>query len=384
MSRISDQVVELLEGKGIDLYISLPCDKLKTLLAALPADKQFTVTREACGVGLAAGAYLAGGRPLLVMQNTGFGNALTDLLSLSQSYRLPLPILASWRGDEEETIEAQKAFGAATDKLLEISGIPYSVISVPQDLEKIALMIDTAFEQNMPAVCLVRPNFWGEPAEIPLRARLTQWSPDDIHAFSPQRKVELTRYQAIEAIVSSIEEYDPEGLIVCNLGIPCKELFAVCEGKRAHAKNFYMLGSFGEVSAIGLGIALFSQKNIYSLDGDGSVLHNPNVLDAAVRTKASNFTLICLDNGVYSSTGNQMSPSNQMDLEQLARAYGFDATCTSKVFSREEIKNMIKSSSEAPRFFHAVLQSGNARVNNVPLSCTEIKDSFMNQLKKTT
>ena len=86
------------------------------------------------------------------------------------------------------------------------------------------------------------------------------------------QKPVLTRYEAIRTIVETIDENDD--IIVSNLGIPSKELFEI----RDRELNFYMLGSMGLVSSIGLGLSIIQKKHVYVIDGDGSLLMNPNAL----------------------------------------------------------------------------------------------------------
>ena len=86
-----------------------------------------------------------------------------------------------------------------------------------------------------------------------------------------------------------------------NLGWPSKELYAV----KHQPSNFYMLGSMGMVTPIGLGIALSSSKDVIVIDGDGSLLMNPGTLATAASLAPKNLTILAIDNGAYGSTGNQ-------------------------------------------------------------------------------
>lgn len=110
-----------------------------------------------------------------------------------------------------------------------------------------------------------------------------------------------------------------EGLIVCNLGFPSRELFALSD-KPSH---FYMLGSMGMASSIGLGLAIAQEKRVYVIDGDGSLLMNLGSLATIAHHAPPNYCLIVVDNKCYSSTGNQPScTSGKTDLAGIARAAG--------------------------------------------------------------
>ena len=103
-----EETVKLFEQNDIDLVATLPCDRLKNLLP-LVSKRFFEVplTREEDGIGICAGAFLAGAKPLMLIQSTGIGNLLNALSSLNFTYELPLPIVASWRGVYQEGIPAQ-------------------------------------------------------------------------------------------------------------------------------------------------------------------------------------------------------------------------------------------------------------------------------------
>jgi len=80
----------------------------------------------------------------------------------------------------------------------------------------------------------------------------------------------------IEAIALAAEAaQDQDALLVCNIGFPSRELFSI----KDRPENFYMLGSMGQASSIGLGLALAgSKRRVMVLDGDGSVLMNLGTL----------------------------------------------------------------------------------------------------------
>ena len=69
--------------------------------------------------------------------------------------------------------------------------------------------------------------------------------------------------------------------------------------------NFYMLGTMGLCSSIGLGLALAQPKPVIAIDGDGSVLTNLGTLATIGNNAADNFILLIIDNGSYGSTGDQ-------------------------------------------------------------------------------
>ena len=69
--------------------------------------------------------------------------------------------------------------------------------------------------------------------------------------------------------------------------------------------NFYMLGTMGLASSIGLGLALAQSAKVIAIDGDGSILTNLGTLPTIANNTADNFILLIIDNGSYGSTGDQ-------------------------------------------------------------------------------
>jgi sulfopyruvate decarboxylase subunit beta len=100
----------------------------------------------------------------------------------------------------------------------------------------------------------------------------------------------MRRYEAITEIIKNLEKE----LIVCNLGIPSKELYHLKDCDR----NFYMMGSMGLASSISLGLAISNpNKEVWCIDGDGSLLMNLGSLSTIANVNPDNLTLIVIDNG---------------------------------------------------------------------------------------
>jgi sulfopyruvate decarboxylase subunit beta len=180
----------------------------------------------------------------------------------------------------------------------------------------------------------------------------------------------MTRYEVIEAAVPYIQGQT----VVCNLGIPSKELYALCD----QPGNFYMLGSMGLASSIGLGVSLYNKSEVVVLDGDGSLLMNPNALCSISQQAQGNLTVVALDNGTYGSTGDQHTASQHLNLELLAQGFGIE--CTSKVYTAEALLTALQLRT-GPKFIHVIIKPGNANVPNLPYTATQIKRRFMAHLR---
>lgn len=373
MANVEQEVIDIMKSCGLDVVLTLPCDKFKNLLAMIPANfKEMPMTREENGVGIAAGLFMAGKKPAMMIQSTGIGNSLNTLSSLNMTYDIPLPVLASWRGVYKEGIPAQMHFGKSLEAILNGAGIPYIALSTANELQLIKKAIDQSYKANMPVVVLLSPRLWEGSSE-------KHWNPDfateerhfniDCHSTVP--KAAHSRFDMIKGIVP----YLKGKVVVSNIGVPSKELYAAVD----QDTNFYMLGSLGLASAIGQGLAMGLQKEVITLDGDGSILMNPNVLASVAEEKPENLTIIAFDNSAHGSTGNQKTYSANMDLELLAKVFGIKNTA--KVSTPDELLKALETKGKGPRFIHAVIVAKNADVPNIPLMPKEIKERFMAAIK---
>ena len=182
----------------------------------------------------------------------------------------------------------------------------------------------------------------------------------------------MKRFDAISRIIESISNE----ILVCNIGAPSRELFSI----KDRDENFYMLGSMGLVSSIAFGIAISKlTKEVWCIDGDGSILMNLGSLSTIANYQPNNLTLIVIDNGVYGSTGNQKThTSNKTHLETIAKGAGFKSIT---VISNEgDIIPILKGLSKGCHFVKINTLSGNAQVENISLKPEEIKDRFMKSI----
>ena len=145
----------------------------------------------------------------------------------------------------------------------------------------------------------------------------------------------MKRIEAIKAVAESARG----ALIICNIGYPSRELYAVND----RVENFYMLGSMGLASSIGLGLALARPKRrVIVLDGDGAVLMNLGTLATIANFAPENYLLVILDNCCYGSTGSQPTCTHLgTDLASMAKVAGVKEAST--VLDIDSLRIALKS-----------------------------------------
>ncbi len=372
MQTVEDRLVDILKSARIDTILALPCDRVKWLLKRVSETGSYVpLTREEEGVGISAGVSLAGGRPAMIIQSSGLGNMINALVSLSAYYRIPLPLFISHRGMYGEQIEAQKPMGRALKALLRASGITYTVLERTEDLRKIERPLGRVFKEDRVHAFLLSPRLWEGCEGTAYTYGERVFKTVSINRSRRKLKARHTRYE----IISALREILSSQVVVCNLGVPSKELYHILE----QPSNFYMLGSMGMATPIGLGIALKSKKRVFVIDGDGSLLMNSGTLATVAHLNPGNLTIIAIDNGVYGSTGNQPTHSfNLSDLSVVARGFGLRSVFQCQ--SIDELKTALRSRKGGTKFIHVLARPGNERVKNIPFSGPEIKDRFMRWL----
>ncbi len=183
----------------------------------------------------------------------------------------------------------------------------------------------------------------------------------------------MIRSDVLKELAPTIAEH----LVVCNIGLPSQELHLIDD----RATNFYMLGTMGLASSIGLGLALAQDKKVISIDGDGSVLTNFGTLPTIANNVADNFILLIIDNGSYGSTGDQPTyAGRKTSLAAVAEACG----CENVVECRAEdtvqaVKDAIAS--DKMTIIVSKCESGNIKVPVITMDPVTIRDRFMGAVK---
>lgn len=122
------------------------------------------------------------------------------------------------------------------------------------------------------------------------------------------------------AIATALEILPPDAMVIAANGHMGRALFRVADRPGA----FYMIGSMGLASSIGLGIALAApERRIAIFDGDGNVLMNLGSLATIGVKRPRHFLHLCFDNETYASTGGQRTISSGVSLERVAEAAGY-------------------------------------------------------------
>ena len=311
-----ESFVECLNGAGVSFFTGVPDSLLKSFCAYVTDTcgvRHVIAANEGGAVGLAAGHYLATGRPALVyMQNSGQGNAVNPLASLADPdvYSIPLVLLVGWRGEPGVKDEPQHVKqGKVTVSLFETLGIPVEVL--PDDesaaLEATRRMAERAKAESRPVALIVRQGLFAE-------YKLQNKKPD-IAA--------LPREEAIEGVLRALPS---DAVVVSTTGMISREVYETRERLgQDHSKDFLTVGSMGHASMIAMGIAKAQpNRKVYCFDGDGASIMQMGNMAIVGHSGCENLTHIVFNNAAHDSVGGPSTVGGDMDFEKIAEELGYN------------------------------------------------------------
>jgi phosphonopyruvate decarboxylase len=377
-----EQFYKALSKNSVAFYAGVPDSLLKEFCAFLfdthPEDKHIIAANEGSAVGLAAGYHLSTSTvPVVYMQNSGLGNAVNPLISLTDSkvYGIPLLLVVGWRGEVDASGNQIKdepqhvKQGLITLELLETLGIDYRVISeeTEQVEDIVSELIDLAKEQATPVALVVRK---GTFSSYKLRK-----------VFPVPDGTVLTREDAIGILTEALPE---EALIVSTTGKASRELFEHrVSSKSGHQRDFLTVGSMGHASQIAAGLSIGDPgKSIFCVDGDGAVLMHMGGLSTT--SELSNFNHIVLNNGAHESVGGQPTRGFDVDLCATAKAMGYARVMQAKtpIEIRDALAQM-KTPRQGAAFLEIlVLPGAREDLGRPTITPIEMKTAFMGNFSK--
>ena len=183
----------------------------------------------------------------------------------------------------------------------------------------------------------------------------------------------MIRSEVLKNLIPVISQH----FVVCNIGLPSQELHMLDD----QPSNFYMLGTMGLASSIGLGLAIAQKQKIISIDGDGSVLTNFGTLPTIANNVADNFILLIIDNGSYGSTGDQPTyAGKKTSLTAVAKACGCENVIECQAI---DVVDTMKQALDSNKMHIIVCkcQSGNIKVPVITMDPVVIRDRFMRELQ---
>lgn len=153
----SDTFVQALQDIGVDFFTGVPDSILGGIIAELMERRVYVpAVREDEAVAMAAGAYMAGRIPAVLMQNSGLGTSLNTLLSLNLIYRQPCLLIVSWRGYQGKDAPEHLVMGQTMTQLLDTVRIPHRTLSEQTVMDDLKWVAETFMERRIPTALLIK------------------------------------------------------------------------------------------------------------------------------------------------------------------------------------------------------------------------------------
>ncbi len=340
--------------QGFSFYSGVPCSYLKPFINyVIDSDdlRYVGAANEGDAVAISSGAELAGQRSVVMFQNSGLGNAVNPLTSLTYSFKIPTLVIPTLRGEPGGAPDEpqHELMGAITNEMLELMQIPWEYF--PTENEQIAGSLERA---------VAHMDKHATPYALVMRKGSV--APEALHSTPVERvpgsysgavaSAEASRHAVLQAVQAAAPE---NAAIVATTGFTGRELYA-CDDR---PNQIYMVGSMGCAVSLGLGIALAQpQRPVIVLDGDGSALMRLGAQSIVGYEAPQNLTHILLDNAIHESTGGQATVARSVSFPAVAAASGYAEIHS--VASPAQVSDLLKAgnNSGGPRFIHVPTLAG--------------------------
>ncbi|MFQ5872928.1 MAG: phosphonopyruvate decarboxylase [Dehalococcoidia bacterium] len=373
--------MELAIERGFTFWTGVPCSFLAPFINFViqsPDVHYLVATNEGEGVGIAAGAYLAGRKTVVMCQNSGLGNMVNPLTSLNYPFRIPAMLIVTHRGAPGLEDEPQhELMGRITGDLLSTIGIPWEPF--PDRPE----MIEGGLERAEKAMVSTGLPFAfimakGSVASYPLRFQSREPAfkrANPVGQFVLPPNGRMARLDAIRTIRDVLGGGEA---IVATTGHIGRELFSL-----GHRRNhIYIVGSMGCASGVGLGIHEGARNRlVVVLDGDGAALMKMGTFATIGHYSPKGLLHIILDNEAHESTGAQATVSSSTDFATVASGCRYRHVW--RVESQEVLAKVVQEArfNEGPSLVHVKVAARSEPAPPRPnLTPIEVKEQFMKWL----
>ena len=321
----SRRFVDAMTARNFGPWLGVPCSFLRPFIDYVidRDDLDYVAsTNEGEALATAVGAHLAGRRPVVMLQNSGLGNLVNPLASLTYPFRVPVLLIITLRGEPGLRDEPQhELMGRTTRSLLDLLEVGNEWF--PASDADIEPRIDHA---------LARMGETGLPYAFVLRKNVVDgYDPRPRAGSAPRPRGMLVEpahggemLSRRDAVALLADEAGDRTAIIATTGKTGRELFEF----RDRPTHFYVVGSMGCASSVALGVARYRDVPVMVLDGDGAALMRLEALAGIGSAAPPGLTHVILDNGTYDSTGGQATISGSVNFPEVAIACGYASACS--------------------------------------------------------
>lgn len=317
----AETFIRAAQAQGFGLYSGVPCSYLKPFINYVidSSDLRYVgAANEGDAVAIATGSELAGTRSVAMFQNSGFGNAVNPLTSLNYTFRVPVLLIPTLRGEPGGPADEpqHELMGAITTAMLDLMQIAWEYF--PTDDAGVQPALERAvahMEGHGTPYALVMKK--GSVAPAALQSQAGEHAPA---SFTGAVATATASRNAMLRAVQSVTAEATGTVVIATTGYTGRELYA-CEDR---ANQLYMVGSMGCAITLGLGIALAQPaRKVVVLDGDGAALMRLGAQSTVGYEAPANLVHVLLDNAIHESTGGQSTVARSLNFCAIAAASGY-------------------------------------------------------------
>ncbi len=378
MIKAHDFVQPALE-RGYSFWAGVPCSFLTPFInyvISSPDVDYVGAASEGEALGVAAGAYLAGRKSVVICQNSGLGNAVNPLTSLNYTFRIPTLFITTHRGAPGVRDEPQhELMGQITGDLLTTMRIPWDFF--PEDPALVVPALERAeecmAETGRPYAFVMRKGAVDdyELSEQPRHPVPPLASPRGTFTVAPSER--MPRIEAIRIVRDTAGD---GAALIGTTGKIGRELYTL-----GHRPNqFYVVGAMGTASGIGLGMHLGGRgsRNVVVLDGDGAALMKLGTLATIGYSQPARFLHVIIDNEAHESTGGQATVSSGIDFATIAAGCGYRNIWRVDTADALEAAVTEGMNTTGPNLVHVKVALGSAPELGRPAHApAEVREQFM-------
>ena len=308
-----ENFINYLKKINTDFFCGVPDSQLSPFCDYIEANCNNTIAaNEGNAVAIASGYHLATGNyPVVYLQNSGLGNIVNPVTSLTHEkvYSIPIIYVIGWRGQPGVHDEPQhKKQGEITLDLLELLDIEYTVINKDSEFDELKNIFEKQF--------LTKLNKGLSVAIVVSKGAFKDYKIEKTNDNT------LTRERAIKKVASYLTDDD---MIVSTTGKSSRELFEYRKSRnQSHGNDFLTVGSMGHASSICLGIALSTERKIFCFDGDGALLMHMGSIALIGSKSPENFYHIMFNNSSHESVGGLPTIMSDIDIGRAVLSCGYE------------------------------------------------------------
>lgn len=367
-------------------FTGTPCSYLKPFINSAIDHEQLLfvdAVNEGDAVALASGYTLSSGKKSVVMfQNSGLGNAVNPLTSLSSTFKIPILLIITLRGDPQAMADEpqHKLMGQVTSDLLDLLGIPWAYFPDNQgSVADILTEVSSYFEQEQKPFALIMKK--GDVAPYELQAspvvNKNKFELNYKEVFDRSVEDRSTRSEALR-VIRRLNQGNC--VLLASTGKIGRELYSLGDV----SDQFYMVGSMGCVLSLGMGVSLGKKGlQVIVIDGDGSLLMRMGSMATIGAYQPSHLIHIVLDNEAHDSTGGQKTVADQISFGAIAAGCGYKNVNSTDGLREFEQALLESCQNSGPSFLHFKIKKGS--LPNLPrpkIAPHEVAIRFANHIKK--